>query len=66
MAKFRKRCVATNQGTPMYFPIWPSSHDRVTLRRLKKACQVAVSRTYSRLVDENCIEIIPNDEGGFV
>lgn len=50
----------------MYFPSWPSSHDRVTCRRLKKACQVAVSRTYSRLVDENCIEIIPNDEGGFV
>ena len=34
----------------MYFPSWLSSHDHVTLRRLKKVCQVAVSCTYSRLV----------------
>lgn len=65
MAQLR-RCVVTKKGTPINFPSWLSSNVHVTLRRLKKACQVAVSRTYSRLVDENCIEIIPNDEGGFV
>lgn len=34
----------------MYFPSWLSSHDYVTLRRLKKACEGAVSCTDSRLV----------------
>jgi len=50
MAQLRRRCVATDKGTPTNFPSWLSSDAYVTLGRLKKACEVAVSCTYSRLV----------------
>ncbi len=64
MAQLRRRCVATNEGAPVYFPSWLSSDYQVTLCRLKKACTVAV-RTADWL-DEKCMEIILNDGGGFV
>lgn len=49
MAQLR-RCVATNWGTPINFPSWLKSDAYMTLGRLKKACEVAVFCTYSRLV----------------
>lgn len=49
--KIEKRMRGNKEGhTSIYLPSCLSSDDHVTLRRLKKVCQVAVSCMYSRLI----------------